>query len=229
MESGLNQLLYNYRGSIAVTYKMVGLLPSWKHFRDDTNALSRPIHFGPEWSHAHALSGMPIDNHLWITDPPASSFPACIAFKCVEAQSPSYAPVYLRALREAVMIRARNIARTEVLIQIACDLIQRLPHFDPFAFRQDLTGQRGRDLFRADWQHALYRGIKRVPTLVFTTERGVSTLLQGYQSYDALQKSIHSLLPDIEPQTPTLNPEAYARFWPYPLTQKEIDDYREAS
>lgn len=228
MEPALHLLLYNYLECIHVKYKMAGLLPSWKHFRDNANALSRPIHFGPEWTHARALSGMPIENRLWITDPPTSSFPACIAFKCVEDQSSEIAPVYLRMLREDVMLHSQNIARTEVLTELACKLTQCFIHFDPFTFRQDLVGTRGRDLFRADWQEALYRGIKRLPTFVFTPRAGSSAVLQGYQTYLSLEKTLHAVCPVIQPSMTTNNPEEYAHFWRYTLTEKEMEVYLEA-
>src|ERR1700754_1212842 len=88
-----------------VKYKMGGLLPSWDHFDDGVNSIRKPIQMGPEWLHAKTLSGQPIVDTIWITDPPASSFPACIAVKCVELQSPILAVRYLQSLQQAIMVR----------------------------------------------------------------------------------------------------------------------------
>lgn len=40
----------------------------------------------PQWIEVHHLTGMPLDPSLWLSDPPASSLPACLAFKAAEQQ-----------------------------------------------------------------------------------------------------------------------------------------------
>ena len=58
---------------------------------------------------------------------PASSFPACIAVKCAELQSPSIAAQYLQALQEAVMVESKNISKTNVLLEAAAQLAKQEP------------------------------------------------------------------------------------------------------
>jgi putative protein-disulfide isomerase len=45
------------------------------------------MHMGPEWMQAGRIAGLMVADKIWITDPPSSSFPACIAVKCAEDQS----------------------------------------------------------------------------------------------------------------------------------------------
>jgi len=190
MQPQWKKLLEEFGDSLHVTYKMVGLLPSWSNFNDSTNSIRKPIQMGPEWMHARETSGVYIDDSIWITDPPASSFPACIAVKCVELQSREMAAVYLSLLQEAVMTKRLNITHTEVLLQQADDLNRRSPDFNLFKFREDLFGETGKEAFRKDWQEVKYRNITRYPTLVFRAPGHNPVLVTGLQSYDSLKDNV---------------------------------------
>src|SRR4051794_14473222 len=72
------KLLYTFKDVITYRYRMCGLLPGWKNYHDSVNAVSRPMQMGPVWMHAAQLSGMPVQPNIWITDPPSSSYPACL-------------------------------------------------------------------------------------------------------------------------------------------------------
>ena len=120
------RLQYEFTGKLTWHYCMGGLLPSWENYNDDMNSISRPIQMGPVWMHASQLSGMPMNTRIWMEDPPASSYPACIAVKCAEMQSSAAGERYLRLLREALMINGKNIAKQCVLCfdstQLGCVL-----------------------------------------------------------------------------------------------------------
>lgn len=185
------QLREELGASIDVTYKMAGLLPSWHHFHDPLNSISKPVHMGPEWMHAKTVSGAQINNQIWITDPPASSFPACIAVKCAGLQSKEAEDRYLYLLQKAVMIDGLNIARTSVLLEVAAAVTGS---FDLSLFEQDLLGERGKEAFRLDMQECKYLNITRLPTLVFRRSGQPSLLLSGYQSYRSLKKAYGTLV-----------------------------------
>jgi putative protein-disulfide isomerase len=170
-----------------IMYKMGGLLPSWDHFADSVNSIRKPIQMGPEWLHAKAISGQPFNDTIWITDPPASSFPACIAVKSVELQSAPLAALYLNDLQRAVMDEGRNISNSSVLLEIALDLSIAYPSFDLSRFREDLFGEGGKAAFRADLQECKYLNIIRLPTLVFKGPAKRPVLMTGYQSYEVLK------------------------------------------
>jgi putative protein-disulfide isomerase len=175
---------------IKVQYKMGGLLPSWKHFQDASHAINRPSQMGPEWMHAAQLSGVAIDSQVWVTDPPASSYPACIAVKCVQLQSEEFGETYLYILSKAVMEEGKNIARTDVLLDAAWLLHDEYSHFDLFRFRDDLMGKAGKEAFRRDLVDAKYLGINRYPTMVIKRKDRSTTMLTGYQTYEALRVGI---------------------------------------
>src|SRR5512143_835188 len=101
---------------LAWRYRMGGMIPDWSRYSDPVNAVSRPLQMAPQWFEVRHVTGMPIDERIWFEDPPASSHPACIAVKAAELQSSEAAELYLRRLREAVMLDRRNIARREILL-----------------------------------------------------------------------------------------------------------------
>src|SRR6185312_7774677 len=113
----------------------------WQSYCDPINSVSRPLQMAPLWFQVRRVSGMPIDEQIWLEDPPQSSYPACIAFKAAARQGPQYAEGYLRRMREGVMLERRNISRREVLMRIAEELAHDTVYhagFDLEHFRQDL-------------------------------------------------------------------------------------------
>jgi putative protein-disulfide isomerase len=194
MQPQWKQLLDELQGfNVVVKYKMGGLLPSWKHFNDNVNSIRKPVQMGPEWMHARALSGAEINNRIWMTDPPASSFPACIAIKCAELQSSEIAAHFLNLLQEAVMVKNLNISKSNILLEVASALLVLYPEFDWKRFKEDLFGQQGKEAFRKDLQECKYLNIKRIPTIIFKAFNKVSVLVSGYQSYESLKDAIIKL------------------------------------
>jgi putative protein-disulfide isomerase len=197
MQSQWKQFQGELKGSFNLNYKMAGLLPSWNHFNDEINSIRKPVQMGPEWMHARAVSGAQINDRIWITDPPASSFPACIAVKCAALQSPEFGAGYLFLVQEAVMLKNMNISKTEVLLKLAEGFSRSRHNFNLFKFREDLLGEAGREAFRKDLQECKYLGIVRLPTILFKSAGGYSVVLSGYQSYESLRETWIKLAKDI--------------------------------
>ena len=207
------KLRYEFADRITWKYCMGGLLPGWSHFHDPVNSVSRPIQMGPVWMHASQLSGMPIQHNLWMKDPPASSYPACIAVKCAEAQSLQIGDTYLRMLREAVMIDGKNISKQTVLIDIANELSKPDHTFDPDAFKEDLKNEKGLEAFRNDMQQVRYHNINRFPTLILRRPRQSSMLITGYRPYIVLIEALKKISPNLRPLRIAETEEQYARHW----------------
>jgi predicted DsbA family dithiol-disulfide isomerase len=190
MAPAWDRLIAEHAPDITVEYKMGGLLPSWKHYEDAAHSISRPSQMGPEWMHAAQVSGVTLDSQIWITDPPASSYPACIAVKCVQLQSERFVEFFLHILRKSVMTEGRNIAKNTVLMDAAWNLHDEYRDFDLFRFRDDLMGNAGKQSFRKDLQDAKYLGINRFPTLVIKRADRSTVMLTGYQTYESLKAGI---------------------------------------
>jgi predicted DsbA family dithiol-disulfide isomerase len=207
------KLQFEFGEKISFRYCMGGLLPGWNNFHDPVNSVSRPIQMGPVWMHASQLSGMPIQHNIWMKDPPASSYPACIAFKCAELQSSELADRYLRLLREAVMINGLNIAKQEVLIEIATQLPQHYPSFSLSTFKEDLLNDKGLEAFRSDLQEVRYHNINRFPTLIIRRPKQGSVLITGHRPYVVIMDTLKKISPELQKERIAETPEEYTARW----------------
>jgi predicted DsbA family dithiol-disulfide isomerase len=180
------RLLREYEGKIAWQYRMGGLLRDWSSYNDPVNSISRPAQMGPLWFQVRHTTQTEIDDKIWMEDPPASSYPACLAVKAAELQSAEAADVYLQRLRRAVMLQRRNIGKWEVLLEIAEEVL------DGEKFREDYESAEAMEAFRGDLQHAAYREIRRFPTLVMRGG-GRGLMMTGYRPYEMLGEAAASL------------------------------------
>jgi predicted DsbA family dithiol-disulfide isomerase len=171
---------------------MGGLIESWNSFNDGLNSISKPIQMGPLWMQASHISGVPMNSNIWVTDPPASSYLACVAVKCVFLQSFAWGEAYLRSLREQLMTNGLNIALQSNLLKVAKELAARYPGFDFDQFAADLENDRGMQAFRTDLQEVRYKNISRFPTLILSGGDKAS-IITGYRTYRQLVDIIHRL------------------------------------
>lgn len=222
MEPQLRRIQYEYDGKIRWRYRMGGLLPNWNNYHDEINSVSRPVQMGPVWMHAQYVCGMPMDFNIWMRDPPASSYPACIAFKNASMQSEAAGTRYLRLLRESVMINGENIAKEEVLINIA-ERLSSEPQYDFSAeiFRDQLKEDNALEAFRDDLREIQYQQVKRFPT--FIIKKGQQgKILTGFRPYESFKETMLEVMPDIQKNSPSINPDEYETFWGF-VTDKEKD------
>ena len=201
LEPHWQRLLSEYKEHIKWKYCMVGLVPDWKSYADPVNSVNRPAQMGPVWMQASHISGVPIASEIWITDPPVSSYPACIAVKCAEMQSPFLGELFLRLLREGVMLHLQNISREDVLLNIARQLAEQQDSFHVERFTDDLYNGNGQEAFRQDWHQTQLQRIERYPSLIFRRKGHKSILLSGYQPYEILLKAFLQMAPELVPAT----------------------------
>jgi putative protein-disulfide isomerase len=191
-EEQLQQLKSNLTLPATCQYRMGGLIPSWNNFHDHVNSVSRPMQMGPVWMHAGQIANKPIYHQLWMEDPPASSYPACIAVKCAQLQSEEAGVSMLHLLRESCMTNGKNIARQEILFEAADNISRTYENFDVAMFKEDFYSNKGMDAFRADLELVAYYRINRFPTLVVKIVNGKSLVISGYRRYEEILKTIES-------------------------------------
>jgi len=206
------RLRYELAGRLAWRYVLGGLLPDWQSFNDPLHSVHRPAQMGPSWYEVRHLTGMPIDERVWIEDPPASSYPACLAVKAAARQGEAVEEACLRRLREAVMLERRNVARREVLLELFGELAGPPFHALPARFQRDLGSEEVLAAFREDLKDAGYRGIGRFPAFVLRAE-GRAVLLVGYRPYGVFREALAAVAPGLEPARTADDPESYARHW----------------
>ena len=216
------RLQYEYIGKLTWKYCMGGLLPGWNNFNDAENSVSRPIQMGPVWMHASQVSGMPMNTRIWMEDAPASSYPACIAVKCAQLQSAQAAELYLRMLRQAIMLNGQNIAKQTVLSEVAEQLAKQQPTtFNINQFYTDLENENGLEAFRVDMNEVQTRGVKRFPTLILRQPSKPAIMMTGYRPYAALLEALQQVAPGIDKTRSATSPEEYARYWGS-ITAREV-------
>lgn len=190
LEPQLIQLEKEWQGTINWRYCMGGLLPGWQHYADHQNSIVRPAQMGPLWMQAGAMMDTPIAHRIWVEDPPATSYLACIAVKCAALQSAEAEKLYLYFVRKAVMIHGLNIARLETLKEVAQCIADIHKAFSVKQFEDDMKNGRGKEAFNKDLQEVKYRGINRFPALLVKRPSAGSILITGFRPADVLLKII---------------------------------------
>ena len=226
LEPQVRRLRYSFGDKIYWNNIMSGMLPDWKTYNDPLNSVSRPGQMGPVWMEAHHLSGMPINDRIWVEDPPRSSYPACLAYKTARLQGELAGELYLRKAREAVMTRAMNISKKEILLQLADELAADSSCFIFSSFRKDFLGGEALDSFREDLKKVKIKSIFRYPTLVLRTE-AMGLIMTGYRPYQALLDAVRHITPEINP-IPGIELEEYRRFWGT-LTDREEEEVKKGT
>ncbi len=226
-EAQWRRLRYEYAGYISWHYRMGGLIADWRSYNDPFNDINSPTQMGPQWFQVREMSGMPLDARIWHVDPPASSYPACIAMKAAERQGQGVAEDYLRRLREAVMMERRNIARQDILLAIAQETAlasSKGNMLDVERFRDDLSVPETIEAFRQDLRDSAYYGIGRFPTLILHRSNERSIMLTGYRPYDNLRAALEHLVPNLSRQPEMPQEElaiAYVMHWSR-ITAREL-------
>ena len=207
------RLRYQYRGKIRWRYRMAGLIPNWEAYSDPLNDVLKPVQMGPVWMEAKHISGMPMNDKIWFNDPPASSYPACIAVKAAGLQSPDAAEWYLRRVREAIMLQGRNIGKVEVLLEVAEELsTERAGILDFSLFEKELRGEAAQKAFEEDLRQVQFHRITRYPALTINKPGQPGLVIIGYRPFEALQSTLLKVAPELaDVQGP--DSEEYYNFW----------------
>lgn len=183
-----------YGDRVDISYVMGGMIADWKKFSDPVSDISSPAQMGPIWMHAAAVTHTEMNYHIWHKDPPASSYPACIAVRNAFLQSRQAGELYLKAIRRAVMVEQRNIARPDVLAAVADELSERNADvFNADDFREAGSDVAARRAFRDDLQKAAYHKIGRFPTVTFVTGAGSGLIITGFRPFEMLKACMAEL------------------------------------
>lgn len=204
--------------------RMGGMIRNWSAFEDPVNSIRRPAQMGPLWMQAERTTGMPMDPRVWHDDPPDSSWPACRAFKTAELQSAFAGDLYLRRMRRAFMVEGRNIARREILLELAEDCgLERPEYFDAERFAAALDGAEASAAFRQDIREARYLRIGRFPALVLHRTGSRPKLLTGWRPFADLFAQVAEIAPEADGATIVDLASAIASW--REMTRRESDEF----
>jgi putative protein-disulfide isomerase len=205
LEPALRKLIDKRDESLRLKYVMCGMA---KEFGE-------PVAVVGEILDALAASGMPVDPRLWLSGPPRSSHPACIAVKAAAEQGDP--GPYLRRLREGFMGRRRKLDGAEALVEEA----RAVGGIDLERFAIDLRSHAILEAFGADLElaravppehYADGEGRVKLPSLEFRSEDGQVHGVYGYAPLEALRAAAEAAgAPHSSAAAPTVQ-EALRRF-----------------
>ncbi len=119
LEPQLNKFLSQYGHYVNFHTVMGGILKSWEEFSGDKwNDVYEAKDTTAHWREFASKSGMPIDGSLMQDNPVSSSFPSSQVVKLLQEKDYAKANLFLRKVREALFVHNRNIAKSEVLIEL---------------------------------------------------------------------------------------------------------------
>jgi predicted DsbA family dithiol-disulfide isomerase len=189
MSASLDSVKARFKNNIHWQICMTGMIPAWERFADPENNVARPGQMGPHWLYISKVLGIPVDYSLWARDPPASSYPACLAYQTVLAQDPTMGWPFLKLLWQYCMGEGHNISRREDLRVVAERLKKDFPSFDPGTFDQHLNSPLSYEALKKDLALSDAWHIKRSPSIVLKAS-AKSLLLTGYRPLHLLETAI---------------------------------------
>ena len=204
MEPALRRLRYHHGERVTVTRAYGGLLPRWAYFHDREVGIRVPGDVVSHWTAVARHHGQPIDPSVWRTDPLASSYPPTIALHVMRHLAPALEELFLRRLRHALFLEARNVSREEVLIACAADV-----GVDWETFAAAYQAGAGAVAFSRELTTLRRMGVHSFPTLLVAgPAQAEPVLLRGAQSYERLVAALARALGDTPPPDRPVTPEA---------------------
>lgn len=190
MDPHLQRLKDDLPGLITLNYCMCGMITDWSSYSDPINNVNEPCHMGSIWRKAQSETGMSINDEVWENDPPSSSYPSCLAVKTAGLQSAYAEEKMLQQLRDAVMVHGLNIAKEQVLADVACQVAGQDPDFDLLRFKKEYNSPQSRKALNKDLKTVKHSDIERFPTITLSKEGYETVKYTGYLPYETLAESL---------------------------------------
>lgn len=190
IEPQLRKLKLEYGHVLDFDYRMGGLLPDWNY---NSGGISGPEDVAAHWDEVSHYYRMPIDGDVWLEDPLHSSYPPSVAFKAAQMQDKAKAIDFLRAMRELLFLRKKNITKWEHLAQAA-----ESAGLEVDRLKKDYENGTAQELFEADLYYARRMGARGFPSIFFVDGEERREFVYGSRPYDRYEEAIRNLLPDVE-------------------------------
>lgn len=187
IEPQLRKLKLEYGDHLEIDYRMGGLLPDWSY---NSGGISKPSDVAGHWEEVSAHYQMPIEGGMWLHDPLDSSYPPSIAIKAAQIQDEVKAIAFLRKLREFVFLDEKNIARWEVIAEVA-----EIVGLDVDQLKHDYHGA-AKTLFEEDLAYARTLGVRGFPTLFFSNDQNNQATLYGVRPYADFENAVLKMFPE---------------------------------
>lgn len=213
-EPVLRALKARYGDQLDISFAMSGLVEDIRTFEDVEHAIGGDpfdanSQIAEHWLEASAQHGMPVttDKLELFSEEYPSSYPQNIAYKAAEFENQVLADVFLRRIREATAVEAKQTSRDEVLLAIAkavgLNSEKLLTHCidgtAEAAFEMDLATTKA------------YK-VELLPTFI-VRYKGKEVVLENYQKVESFEQTIKALCSDeITPTLPIASTDTILQF-----------------
>lgn len=154
------------------------------------------------FANVQRTTGMPLRLDATTGDRPHSTYPACVHVHAVRLLAPGKERAYLRKLREAAYLDARNVSRADVAASVAAGLGVEEAEFQEAI----LSGEPERE-FRERLGTVHELDLHSYPTLLVTTDLG-TTRVEGFQSLPGILGILERVTERVHPLVAPPNLEA---------------------
>lgn len=192
-EPVLRKFRYQYASYIAKdTIVMGGMIEKWENdgSGNGNNSWSA-VDVAKYWRELGDYSRMVIDGRIWLDEPIQSSYPSSQVFEIVRRDYPEQASLFLRKLRESVMMWNEDISNPDILKGILESI-----DLDAETILEDAESFEGRMLLKGDLALTRSLTVTGFPTLVLINEDNAGVKVVGAQSLDALVSALKQALPE---------------------------------
>lgn len=182
-----------YGDQVKISFKMGGLVKDIADFYDPVNNIGGEGMFkqvAEHWLDASRRHGMPVDPRIFqdVAGDFRSTYPASIAYKAAQMQSPELADKYLRRMREAAAAERRPIHKREVQVELAKEI-----GLDSEKFLNALEDGSAEKTFYEDLRECRALGITGFPTFQVKNREGRSAYLTGYRRFEDFERAFQDL------------------------------------
>lgn len=213
-EPVLRALKARYGDQLAISFIMGGLVEDIRNFDDVDHSIGGDPaesnkQIAEHWLEASALHGMPVTTgtlDLFSAEHP-SSYPQNIAYKAAQFENQTLADVYVRKIREATAVQAKQTNRNEVLLELAkevgLDTEKLLTHCN------DGTAQAA---FAIDLATTKAYKVELLPTFILRY-KGKEIVLENYRSVEDFEEVIQRLCTnELKASIPEASPDNILQF-----------------
>lgn len=213
-EPVLRALKARYGDQVDISFVMSGLVEDMRTFEDIDHAIGGDpseanAQIAQHWLEASAHHGMPVTTNtleLFSEEYP-SSYPQNIAYKAAEFEDQRLADAFLRKIREATAVSAKQTNRDEVLLSLA-----KKVGLNADKLLTHCTDGTAQAAFEMDLATTKAYKVDLLPTFI-VRYNGKETILKNYQLVEDFEQAIQALCGnEISASIPTASTENILQF-----------------
>ncbi len=186
LDTALTKFKLEYKEYINVHTVMGAMVEDGNHYSDlnGPEAKEQASH----WEQVGKFYRLPVNGKIWMKDPITSSFPSSIAYLLIKRQDENLATKFLRMVREGAFVFEKNIAKKDVLYQMADSL-----GIDRKLIDRSFT-EEGKQVLYENLQPMIDLGVTGFPTVIMINNRNEGIKIVGARTTDTYRRALEKLI-----------------------------------